>query len=239
MWSNAMNSKWIFTLVVLLFSTGVLSENEEPAEPDIVTPTVEIGAEVFSQRCILCHGNVGMGEGIIATSLKDYPPTNLRKNKYGVDNSAIKAAIIYGGERGAMNNAMPPFGDELTWLEIESTAKFMSLYYRNVEKAVALIKKYKVSAPPKRELGRVIFQRRCIFCHGKKGDGKGKMAKVINNPPPFNLTLSIKPDDYLFALITTGGEKMGRSPKMPPFGDELTENDIRSIILYIKKFRTL
>ena len=215
-----------------------LEKIKDPVTPDIVTPTVNIGAGVYSSRCSLCHGNVGMGEGILATTLQDYPNTNLRKNKYGTDPDSLRNAVIYGGERGAMHNAMPPYGDEITWLELESIVKFLELYYKDVDKAVQLARNVNITVPAKRELGRVIFKRRCTLCHGPNGDGKGKMAKIIKNPPPFNLTLSASPDDYLLKLISGGGESMGRSAKMPPFGEELSENDIRSVILYIKGFRT-
>jgi cytochrome c553 len=64
------------------------------------------------------------------------------------------------------------------------------------------------------------------------------MARIIKNPPPFNLTLSRVPDDYLSDMIHKGGAAMGRSPRMPPFGGDLSETDIKSVMMYVKTLRT-
>ena len=202
-----------------------------------IDPTVEHGANVFNERCSLCHGNVGMGDGLLPRLIKDYPNTNLRTNKDATDPASIREAIIYGGEKGLLDERMPPYGDELTWLEIESLVVFMRLYYRNAEKAVGLLTRTKKPETPSREKGRAIYKGRCILCHGTEGDGKGRMAKIIKNPPPYNFQYSRLPDNMLLEIITKGGEAVKRSPKMPPFGEELGESDIKSLILYIKGFR--
>jgi cytochrome c oxidase cbb3-type subunit 3 len=63
------------------------------------------------------------------------------------------------------------------------------------------------------------------------------MARIIKSPPPFNLTLSRAPDDYLHDIIYKGGEKMGRSPRMPPWGGDLSDAEIDSVVMYIKTLR--
>ena len=85
--------------------------------------------------------------------------------------------------------------------------------------------------------GRRIYESRCALCHGKSGLGDGRMAKIVKAPPPYNLTLSVMPDDYLKAIITRGGEAMGRSPQMPPWRDELSNAEIDQVMAYIKSFR--
>lgn len=132
---------------------------------------------------------------------------------------------------------MPPYGDELTWLEIESLVIFMRLYYRNAERAIELLSSTKKPEKPSREKGRAFYKGRCILCHGPEGDGKGKLSKIIKSPPPFNFQYSRLPDNMLLDMIAKGGEANNRSPKMPPFGGELSETDIKSIIMYIKGFR--
>ena len=70
----------------------------------------------------------------------------------------------------------------------------------------------------------------------KKGDGKGKMAKILN-PPPYNLTMSTATDEYLLDIVTKGGAEMGRSPSMPAWQGVFPEETILSIIDYIKTLR--
>ncbi len=202
-----------------------------------IDPSVEHGAVTFNERCSLCHGNLGMGDGILPRLIKDYPNTNLRADNKPADAGSIREAIIYGYEKGLLDNRMPPYGDELTWLEIESLVLFLRLYFHDVDRAIGLLTTTKKPETPRHEKGRAIYMGRCILCHGENGDGKGKMAKIINSPPPFNFEYSRLPDEMLLDIITRGGDAVGRSPKMPRFGDELSESDIRSLILYIKGFR--
>lgn len=220
-------------------SFGILFFSAQPlmAIEKIIQPNVEHGASVFNERCSLCHGNVGMGDGLLPRLLNNYPNTNLRNSDHVLQAESIREAIIYGGEKGVLDERMPPYGDELTWLEIESLVLFMRLYYRDIDRSVALLTATKKPEPANRDKGRAIYKGRCILCHGPNGDGKGRMAKIIKNPPPFNFIYSRLPDMLLAKMISKGGEANGRSPKMPPFGEELNESDINSLILYIKSFR--
>ncbi len=227
-----MNIYYSLLIVGLLgFSISVQAKDQR------IDPTIEHGATVFNQRCTLCHGNVGMGDGLLSRLVPDYPNTNLRNHTEGKDPDSIREAIIYGGQKGILDERMPPYGDELTWLEIESLVVFMRLFYRDAERAIAVLGSTHIPKKPSREIGRAIYKGRCILCHGPEGDGKGKMAKIIKNPPPFNFQYSRLPDAMMLDIIRTGGEAVGRSPKMPPFGEELSESDIKSLILYVKGFR--
>ena len=85
--------------------------------------------------------------------------------------------------------------------------------------------------------GAATYQARCVLCHGTIGLGDGRMSKIIKEPPPYNLTLSRAPDEYLKQIILLGGEPMGRSKHMPPWVNELSEVQVESVILYIKSLR--
>ncbi|MCX4026591.1 hypothetical protein H0A36_00305 [Endozoicomonas sp. SM1973] len=42
---------------------------------------LQFGAKIFQQRCVLCHGDHGMGEGLLPIIVAKYPSTNLFKKK--------------------------------------------------------------------------------------------------------------------------------------------------------------
>ncbi len=222
---------------VLLFFASLWLTSSAQAQDQRIDPSVEHGATMFNERCSLCHGNLGMGDGILPRLVDDYPSTNLRDSTQSVDVDSIREAIIYGYEKGLLDERMPPYGDELTWLEIESLVLFLRLYYRNIDRAIELLTATRKPEEPNREKGRAIYMGRCILCHGVDGDGKGKMSKIIKEPPPFNFQVSRLPDDMLLDIIRRGGGEVGRSPKMPPFGGEINDSEIKSLILYIKGFR--
>lgn len=200
-------------------------------------PTIETGARVFLERCTLCHGNQGTGDGLIPLTIKSYPNTNLFDVKHGADEDSVRRAVLYGGTNGKMNDEMPPWSDELTWEEVESVIKFTVYLRSNQEKAIDILSKQSVKKIPSSKLGKVVFNSRCALCHGVTGEGNGKMAKVIKNPPPYNLTASTVPAEYLKLIITRGGEEIGRSSRMPPWGKELTPHEIDSVIEYILSLR--
>jgi mono/diheme cytochrome c family protein len=84
--------------------------------------------------------------------------------------------------------------------------------------------------------GRLVFQNYCVLCHGPEGKGNGRAAK-LHTPPPFNLTLSAAPRDYISQVVRKGGEAMGRGKGMPPWGDQLTDEQINDTLNYLFSIR--
>jgi mono/diheme cytochrome c family protein len=81
--------------------------------------------------------------------------------------------------------------------------------------------------------GAAVYQKYCVTCHGVKADGAGAAARLFK-PPPADLTKSTRPDDYKQLIIRVGGEPMGRSPGMPPWGQELSEQQIADVVQYLR-----
>ena len=200
-------------------------------------PSLEYGAKVFQSRCALCHGREGYGDGMLPMSMKEYPETDLHDNRFGKDLDELGLSVIYGGSLGTMSAEMPPWGDELTYTQIESVTMFVKLLIDDPKKSIATVAESHGDNKPSERIGRAIFKSYCSLCHGENGEGDGKMAKIIKNPPPFNLTLSRAPDEYLMQIISKGGAAMGRSARMPPWGEQFSETERKSIILFIKTLR--
>ncbi len=88
--------------------------------------------------------------------------------------------------------------------------------------------------------GKVVYERKCVGCHGVKGDGKGPAAELLR-PAPRDLTSGIykirstankvPTDKDLFDVITYG--MPGTS--MPPWS-VLPEKDRWNLIAYVKSF---
>ncbi|HWY72775.1 MAG TPA: cbb3-type cytochrome c oxidase subunit II [Burkholderiaceae bacterium] len=88
--------------------------------------------------------------------------------------------------------------------------------------------------------GKEVYERRCVGCHGVKGDGNGPAAAFMQKDRPRNFTLGVfkfrltpsgsMPDDGdLLRTITRGV----RGTAMPSW-HELTEKDRLAVIQYIK-----
>ena len=80
--------------------------------------------------------------------------------------------------------------------------------------------------------GRIVFENYCSLCHGTNADGKGRAAKLYD-PRPANLVMSDKNSMYKALIIRRGGEAMGRSKFMPPWGEELTDEQIKDVVAFL------
>jgi mono/diheme cytochrome c family protein len=81
--------------------------------------------------------------------------------------------------------------------------------------------------------GTIAFLNYCTTCHGVNADGLGRAAKIYN-PKPANLRASMMNDMYKEMIIRRGGKAMGRSEFMPPWGEELTDEQIRDVLTYLR-----
>ncbi|HSL22493.1 MAG TPA: c-type cytochrome [Vicinamibacterales bacterium] len=84
--------------------------------------------------------------------------------------------------------------------------------------------------------GRALFQKNCRRCHGPKGIGDGPdadpdyMADMdLTNPK----RAERNPDGVVFHKVWNGRQK----PKMPAFKEELTKEQVWTIVSYVQTLR--
>lgn len=81
--------------------------------------------------------------------------------------------------------------------------------------------------------GGLVYANYCVTCHGMNADGNGRAARLYD-PRPANLRATDKNDAYLALIVRMGGENLGRSSKMPPWGEELTDEQIRDVVSFVR-----
>ncbi len=81
--------------------------------------------------------------------------------------------------------------------------------------------------------GGLVYSNYCVTCHGINADGNGRAAR-LHTPRPANLRASDKNDEYIRLIVAKGGEAIGRSPKMPPWGEELTDEQIGDVVAFVR-----
>jgi len=84
--------------------------------------------------------------------------------------------------------------------------------------------------------GSIAFRTYCVLCHGSEGKGDGRASKMYT-PRPANLTVSPFNDTYKEMIIRGGGASVGRSAYMPPWGDELTDEQIHDVVAFLRELR--
>ena len=194
---------------------------------------VNRGARVYMERCALCHGSKGLGEGPMALLIRDYPDTRLKK----VDsfNQSVRRTVELGAYQESGSYLSPPWRDELAAEDIEAVTSFVEVLRSDFARATEVLAS--VYIDPERIDGRKIYRARCEGCHGATGEGDGRMSRVISNPPPADLTQSLLTKAQMIAIISAGGEALGRSKRMPPWGQELVSAELLSVVNYLTTLR--
>jgi mono/diheme cytochrome c family protein len=85
--------------------------------------------------------------------------------------------------------------------------------------------------------GRSLYEVHCAVCHGVTGKGDGPGAAVVRQPmKAFNdpAAMQVVDDRFLFEIIKKGGSQFGRSNAMPSWGMQLSDDEIRSVVAYIR-----
>ena len=99
-------------------------------------------------------------------------------------------------------------------------------------------------APPDESLyaiGRYVYERNCLVCHGRWGDGDGEMSKgMIPKPRKFSAGIFkyrstpagfLPTDDDLTRTI-----RSGRANTSMPYFTQLSDREVRSVVEFIKFF---
>lgn len=85
--------------------------NNVPRPPPLPVPAatdIEVGLKIYRQRCVLCHGDAGRGDGIGARRIEPEPQhLNDVIWQASVSDEEIKNAIILGGAAVSRSPMMP------------------------------------------------------------------------------------------------------------------------------------
>ena len=82
-----------------------------------------------------------------------------------------------------------------------------------------------------------LYARRCAPCHGRRGGGDGYNARYLPVRPTAHRSATYmerRSDDALYDAIAAGGLVMGKSNRMPPFGETLSPEQIRALVRYLR-----
>lgn len=82
-----------------------------------------------------------------------------------------------------------------------------------------------------------LWDKNCAACHGKDGKGQTNMGKKagVRDYTDAKVSESLK-DDQAFKAVKEGLKEDGKE-KMKPFSEKLTDDEIKSLVAYIKAFK--
>ena len=94
-----------------------------------------------------------------------------------------------------------------------------------------------ITSPDFLQKGKLLFLNYCAHCHGNQGGGDGFNAEFLDKDPTelSNPKFQAKrSNEKLFRVISEGGAKIKKSHLMPGFGHTLSEEEIWSLVTFIR-----
>ena len=82
-----------------------------------------------------------------------------------------------------------------------------------------------------------MYLEKCVLCHGSQGEGWDWTKKVDKPPIPVPDLARMAPersDQFLFDVVKGGGEAVGKTRFMPPFGFQLTDPEVWDLVAYMR-----
>jgi DMSO reductase family type II enzyme heme b subunit len=232
---------------------------------DLGKHTAEGGA-IYVRNCMFCHGDNLDGAGHFAHAFSP-PPANFQDpgTIAMLQEAFLFWRIAKGGpglpkESTPWNSVMPAWEDRLSEEEIWKVILYLydatGYQPRRWEEGEH---KHSALAPPARRAGllgprsaeaqpagdaahgKVVYEKKCMLCHGEKGDGNGPGAALLDPRPrdftkgKFKIRTSVSgqapTDADLFRIISEGmpGTSM-------PGWKTLPEKDRWGLVAYLKTF---
>ncbi len=180
-----------------------------PANP----PSPARGAVTYTEQCLPCHGENGLGNGPMAPQMPvAVPAIGLRD----ISSQFTPADWFTVISQGRKDRGMPSF------LALSEQQRWDVLSFV-----------YSLSATNEEfQQGATIYYGKCAACHGAQGRGDGSQAAGLN-PAIKDLT------NQQFASQATGtglyrAVAEGVSPSMPAFGTQLTKDDLWAVVAYLR-----
>jgi cytochrome c oxidase cbb3-type subunit 3 len=81
------------------------------------------------------------------------------------------------------------------------------------------------------------YRTYCVQCHGLAGNGMGVNIHDMSVQPRDHTdakAMSGRSDEALFKVVKEGGPSIDKSVLMPPWGDTLSDDEIREMVTYLR-----
>lgn len=192
----------------------------QPTRPaDVGYPStaadIALGASIFAESCVRCHGIGGAGDGELVLSGQVTNPTNMTDRASVVPD--VPKDWFDTITNGNLERLMPPWGATLT----EDERWALTFYTYTLHYSQAQI-----------ERGAALYAQECAACHGDDGRGGGAEA-LEKNLDPGDLTdprsMATLSDEAMYISIAEG-----IGDKMPALNETLSEQEIWDTVAYTR-----
>jgi mono/diheme cytochrome c family protein len=179
----------------------------------LAAPDVARGQALFAERCAVCHGETGAGDGAVATSLSP-PPADFTRARFSTER------LVHVLREGVPGTAMPAQPGLVAADRAALIAYVQSLGPK--------------TPPPKASattlaLGENVFAIRCSACHGAFADGQGAAAGRVGRPPT-DFTRKQPTRERIVDVLTSGI----RGTAMTPMRRLVSDAELDGVVAYLQ-----
>jgi mono/diheme cytochrome c family protein len=85
--------------------------------------------------------------------------------------------------------------------------------------------------------GKLIYDTYCVTCHGPNGKGDGPAAASLPKKPADHSNgnyMNPLPNAELYKAVREGGQSIGKSNAMPPWGATLSDEQVKDVLGYVR-----
>lgn len=180
------------------------------------------GALVYSQYCVVCHGEKGDGDTRVRRGLSA-PPRDFTTAQARQELS--RERMINSVTHGRSGTAMMPFEERLADSEIAAVVDYILTTF--------MTGKGGELRPTKMARGEQLYMRHCAVCHGDKGSG-AMWTQSSLNPPPRNFTAALRGELTRERMITS--VTYGRpGTAMMSFRKRLSPEEVATVVDYVRE----
>lgn len=200
---------------ILILGWGVAAAIAAPAR------AATDGAAIYSEYCLVCHGEKGDGDTRVRRGLSS-PPRNFTTAL--AHRELTRERMINSVTHGRPGTAMMPFGEQLSEDQVAAVVDYIRTTF--------MVGEGNVDQPPKMVQGEQLYVRNCAVCHGDRGSG-AVWTQTSLNPPPRNFTQALRDELTRERMITS--VTYGRpGTAMMSFRKRLSPEEVETVVDYIR-----
>lgn len=237
-------TKWTSCRSVLSIF-AILAAAASPSFAAPLTGDAEKGKPLYAQKCAVCHGPAGEGDGSAAFVL--FPkPRNLARGVFKIRSTPSLPTdedLFKTITEGMPGTAMPGWASltDRVRLDLIAYIKTLSRSFADQPKVSPLpIPPAPKSSPFLLKIGKDLYvEAGCLDCHGPSGKGDGPSAPTLKDewgfpiiPYDFTIPGRMKGGNGVADVYRTLVNGIGGTP-MPSFADTLSEEQMWGLAYYV------